>query len=99
MMLQIPRAAARLTSTGSRWVQPARAMGTAFQAQLDEAAERDSIKEAVRDLCAGFQGSYWRELDKTSTYVGYIHSQILYYVLLVRVVAVLHDLILQYKYT
>jgi hypothetical protein len=51
--------------------QPARAMsGTAFQATLDEAKERDAIKEAVSDLCADFPGSYWRELDKTSTCVN-----------------------------
>ena len=31
-------------------------------------AEREEIRSAVRDLCAGFGGDYWRELDRKREY-------------------------------
>ena len=31
-------------------------------------ADREEIRSAVRDLCAGFGGDYWRELDRKREY-------------------------------
>jgi len=31
-------------------------------------ADREEIRSAVRDLCAGFAGDYWRELDRKREY-------------------------------
>ena len=58
----------RIFSSSARCARSVSARAVSTAAGVPPDPELEPIREAVRDLCAGFPGSYWRELDEGREY-------------------------------